>query len=530
MIICRIKNYIQPFERLLALEELRALAKGGVTPLDGNEATASTFAVTESVDTEVLRHDLSYWEWVGSPNRLTAQVRSEATSIIARNGVALDDLSELVPSLVPSRLPNKRCLRYATHGLHEYRGKFFPQLVRAFMNMAQVPRHGIVLDPMCGSGTTLVEAILSNRSAYGLDMNPLSVFVTEVKCRALGLDVSTLLSAFTKLSRWLERPAPKLVRSSYLRSLPIEDQDYLSRWFAERTLQELDQVQAAINRLSDLTIQQFFLVSLSNILRGVSWQKCEDLRVRREIFILPKGEVVSRFLNEALRSTKTLAAFLAERGKVRLGQHNVTEGDARDAVRTLLSLTGRVDAIITSPPYATALPYVDTDRLSLVYLGLLARKQHRLRDTMMIGNREVTERARSGYWIQYEANKEELPAETCLLIERIDRLNKTSEVGFRRRNLSALLAKYFFDMRAVLEQLLVLLRPGGVVFMVVGNNRTTAGGQEVEIQTAFHLAQMAEMLGFRVSGSLPMDMLVSRDIFRKNAMSSEQILTLQKNQ
>ena len=41
-----------------------------------------------------------------------------------------------------------------------------------------------MLDPMCGSGTTLVEARLSDRTAYGLDMNPLSVFITDVKCRA----------------------------------------------------------------------------------------------------------------------------------------------------------------------------------------------------------------------------------------------------------------------------------------------------------------------------------------------------------
>ncbi len=64
-----------------------------------------------------------------------------------------------------AKLPNKRCLRYATHGLHEYRGKFFPQLVRALMNIVKLPKSGVVLDP--SSGMTLVEARLSGRTTYG---------------------------------------------------------------------------------------------------------------------------------------------------------------------------------------------------------------------------------------------------------------------------------------------------------------------------------------------------------------------------
>lgn len=531
IITCRIKDYIQPFERHLALGELRALTASRVTPVDGDEGTALTFAVPKSANIKLLRRELAYWESVGSePDGLTVQLRSEATSIIARNGVALDDLARLVRGLVPSKLPNKRCLRYATHGLHEYRGKFFPQLVRALMNMAQVPKNGFVLDPMCGSGTTLVEACLSGRVAYGLDMNPLSVFIADVKCQALSLDASVLVDAFNKLSGKLSRPAPKLGRSSYLASLRIEDQDYLRRWFAESALQELDHIRRAIGSLPLLAVQNVYSVCLSNILRGVSWQKDDDLRIRREVLTLSEGEVVSRFLGEAYRSTKMLAAFLAERHENHLGSHTVVEADARSAAKLWRHLVGRVDAVITSPPYATALPYLDTDRLSLIYLGLLPRKEHRARDTMMIGNREVTERGRINHWTEYERRKHLLPMITQALIERIDRLNKDKQVGFRRRNLSALLAKYFFDMRAVLEQQLTLLRPGGTMFMVVGNNRTTAGDEIVEIRTALHLTKIAEMLGFRICGSVSMEMLKSRDIFRNNAMPSEQILRLQKDQ
>ena len=68
------------------------------------------------------------------------------------------------------------------------------------------------------------------------------------------------------------------------------------------------------------------------------------------------------------------------------------------------------------------------------------------------------------------------------------------------------------------------------MFLVVGNNRTTAGGEPVEIRTAEHLGRIAKSLGFRMVESLSMDMLVSRDIFRQNAMPSEHILRLEKPQ
>ena len=104
-------------------------------------------------------------------------------------------MPKATPAPAPTRLPNKRCLRDAIHGLHEYRGKFFPQLVRALMNVARLPENAVVLDPMCGSGTTLVEARLSGRRCFGIDMNPPSVFVSDVKCEALALRPSALVTS-----------------------------------------------------------------------------------------------------------------------------------------------------------------------------------------------------------------------------------------------------------------------------------------------------------------------------------------------
>ena len=64
--------------------------------------------------------------------------------------------------------------------------------------------------------------------------------------------------------------------------------------------------------------------------------------------------------------------------------------------------------------------------------------------------------------------------------------------------------------------------------LVVGNNRTTAGGQLIELHTADHLAAIARGIGFQLQEEVPMEMLISRDIFRKNAVPSERIMIFEK--
>ena len=99
---CRMKEYIRPFERRLALQELRALAGGSVVPVDGDEATASIFSVTGADDVRSLRGALAYWRSVGDDAEgLTTQLRGEATLEIARNGTAIDEPARTIRALVP---------------------------------------------------------------------------------------------------------------------------------------------------------------------------------------------------------------------------------------------------------------------------------------------------------------------------------------------------------------------------------------------------------------------------------------------
>jgi site-specific DNA-methyltransferase (cytosine-N4-specific) len=148
----------------------------------------------------------------------------------------------------------------------------------------------------------------------------------------------------------------------------------------------------------------------------------------------------------------------------------------------------------------------------------------------MIGNREITDRQRRAAFASFESNRHLLPNAVAQLVRRVERLNASSDVGFRRRNTAALLATYFFDMKVVFEATLRLLRPGALAHFVVGTNHTTAGGEKVEINTPALLADVAEAVGFEVGNVLPMEMLPSRDIFRANSVAGESIITLRKTQ
>lgn len=422
-------------------------------------------------------------------------------------------------------LKNRRNLRYGPHGIHEYRGKFFPQLVRSLLNTAGVTASSLILDPMCGSGTTPTEAVLSGCQAIGLDLNPLSVLISQAKCDILKVDPEILINEHKAVETDLRSISQKQPdKLPWFEHLPAQDRNYLWRWFAPEVLSALDPIAMRIEKTRDSTCRILFQVSLSNIIRCVSWQKDDDLRARREIRPDLDMDVTTKFLNELNRSVRAILALLHENQDFQVGQARISEGDARQADQLLIRNLGQVDAIITSPPYATALPYLDTDRLSLCYLGLLSRSAYRQRDYDMIGNREITNRQRQLYWQIYQKNRDKLPDDIKAIIDRIYKLNHNAKVGFRRQNLPALLSRYFLDMQQVFKTFLLLLKPGAPAYVVVGNNHTIAGGQRVDIETDKLLAQLGESVGLRLEETIPMEMLVSRDIFKKNASNAETII------
>lgn len=530
-IVCYMKSYIQPFEKVLALKELEACAGAYPVMREMSDEKEDVYLVTTTKSLDHLAERLTYWERIKlegneTDETITLQVRREATTHLVRNGIKPSEIEEVLPFEEDIVLPNRRNLRYGSHGIHEYRGKFFPQLVRSLLNISSVTSTSIVLDPMCGSGTTPAEAVLLGSQAIGIDLNPLSVLISQAKSAILHVQPEILTREYENLKTDVlgTRPSSKKKKLEWFQSLPTKDQNYLSRWFAPDVLRELDPIAVRVHKTQNLECRLLFVVCLSNILRSISWQKDDDLRVRKDIRSDFDFDVVAEFLAELNRSVRTVLALLHENHGFKVGCAQIIEGDARESADILKDRLGQIDVIVTSPPYATALPYLDTDRLSLSYLNLLTRPEHRQRDYSMIGNREINNGRREKYWTEFQQEMRRLPGSIVDVISRIHDLNLDAGVGFRRKNLPSLLARYFFDMEMVLRGFRVLLRENAAAYVVVGNNYTVAGGHRIDIETDKLLAELGESVGLKLEEIIPMEMLVSRDIFKKNTGSSESIL------
>ncbi|MBC7174598.1 MAG: hypothetical protein H5U40_19285, partial [Polyangiaceae bacterium] len=61
-----------------------------------------------------------------------------------------------------------------THGFHTYPARMHPAIARSLIRNLTRPG-GRVLDPFCGSGTVVIEALVAERMGVGLDLSPLAV-------------------------------------------------------------------------------------------------------------------------------------------------------------------------------------------------------------------------------------------------------------------------------------------------------------------------------------------------------------------
>ena len=512
-LLLKLKPYIQPFEQFLAQGELYGLLGDDYTERPFSNPAKLQVTISTSTTPELLRGRLAYWEQVGTCKlQPTLQVLLESEKPI-----------EELPIGADFQFHRSRKLRYGPHGIHEYRGKFFPQLVKSLVNFAGLRPGAVVLDPMCGSGTTGCEARSMGMKSLGVDLNPLSVKISRVKSSVLDMVESSLKMHVESALSSLQKAKIQYTESEF--PWNEHDERYLKRWFAPAALQELSVILDTIKACPDSMTEEFLEICFSNVLRPVSWQKDSDLRVRKKIVNYVPGTAVRLFSEEAQRNLDKVLSYLScFSGDFEFPEFVITEGDSRNIEEVLPDWVGKCDLLVTSPPYATALPYIDTDRLSLTVLNLLPRADHRARELVMIGNREITDSERQELWEQYLRRRKELPKCVRDTIEKIDLANKSEKVGFRRKNLSALLGRYFLDMADAMGSALRMVKPGSYAFYVVGNNSTTINGGRMDIETDRFLWEIGKKVGWKQKKIINMELLPSRDIFRNKRGSAESIL------
>jgi SAM-dependent methyltransferase len=434
------------------------------------------------------------------------------------------------PSLFPMPNLRRQSTRYSAHGLHEYRGKFHPQMVRTIGNLLRLEPGATVLDPFCGSGTTLLEAAHLGWNAAGIDLNPLGVYIANAKLIAIRAPLDELSGEAGSLARRLGMGADRISPGQWREVLP--NREYLESWFSEAVLDQLAFIEAEISNVGIPALKQVFRVLLSDMCREVSLQDPGDLRIRRRKDADANHDAVFLF-TESLRTKMGAVLRAKQQLPVTEGHQQAFLGDSRHAKAVLEAAwpgtqTSLFDAAICSPPYATALPYIDTQRLSLCLLGFIQAKELRGLERALIGNREIGEAERLRLEQALDTNDGDLPDPVLQFCWKLLEKAHSPDHGFRRRNVPSLVFKYFVDMAAMFGAVRIVVRPGGLFALVVGANRTRLQGEEITIDTPQLLATLAAARGWCVEEVLTLDTYHRYDVHQENSIRQERLLLLRR--
>lgn len=407
--------------------------------------------------------------------------------------------------------------RYSVHGLHEYKGKFNPQVVRSLFNIFGIKEGDSILDPFCGSGTTLIEAAHAGVSANGTDINPLASLIANTKIRALNVRSTDLENSFNELIKSYQKE---------LKAFKINKEDvrinYLADWFPEEVLIQLEFLYLKTECLSP-EIQSIVRIIVSNLLRDYSLQEPKDLRIRRRKTPLPKIPFLEALASEVRSFLSNLRGFQLKFGLID-SSNQAWNQDIRKSHENLKLY----DFALTSPPYATALPYIDTQRLSLVWLNLITPKEIRELESRLIGSREFQMKSEQDAWIKlFKMNNFDLPPEVFQLSKNLHG-KLTDNDGFRKRALPSLLYRYFYDMKMAFQNVYDHLKPNGHFALIVGHNHTMIGGKRTDINTPELLSFVGTQLGFKLHELTALDAYQRYGLNASNAVQKESLIVFRK--
>ncbi|NJC40491.1 DNA modification methylase [Brevundimonas alba] len=421
--------------------------------------------------------------------------------------------------------------KYATHGIHPYKGKFYPQLAKSLLNASGVDLGSVVLDPYCGSGTVPLEGFLNGHRAYGVDMNPLAAKIARAKTGILQVDRSLVEGAIASVLAAVDR------QTQYQHSrdeFPAGSLAELESWFPPKVLDKLNWLLGQIRLFGEPRLVDFFEVIASSVIRDVSQQEPSDLRIRRRKEPLEDAPVVELFAARLSKQSRRLQKYWRAAARCPGQQFApvIQEGDSRG--RAFLDdmglVDGEVDCVVTSPPYATALPYIDTDRLSILAILGVPSSERSVLEEALTGSREIRRSVKNALEIELGSTSasDSLPAPVVDTLRHIMKENKAAGVGFRRDNMPALLWRYFVDIKLTLRQISRLLKAGGKAYYVVGDSKTKLGDDWFAIETCRHISEIADSLGFVIHDPIDIDVTTERMMHMKNSITKNQVLIFER--
>jgi len=250
---------------------------------------------------------------------------------------------------------------YYTHGFHPYPAKFTPQLVNKYFNLYCKPGYKI-LDPFCGSGTTLVEGVINGMYSVGIDLNPIAILIS--KANHYSPEDIQLLNEFISKYNFSNGNELFYQTDNYEIKNAIEIPDFPNRqhWFQENVSYELASIKNDIDSIDNENCRNLLICAFSNIIVKASNQDSE-VRYSAKHKNHSNGFVFTLFKNTVKNYIQVL-----NKNEVNIsGSAKVLHGNSNIVLKKLQ--TDFFDFIITSPPYINTFDYYLYHKQRMFWLG-----------------------------------------------------------------------------------------------------------------------------------------------------------------
>lgn len=378
----------------------------------------------------------------------------------------------------------------AFHDWYRFVLSYPPHLVRHYIDKFALDAKSTLLDPFCGTGTTITEAKKQGIASVGVEAIPMSHFAcsTKVQWQVDWDDLERAKESISEQAEKRSKVGPLLSFNSDQMAILLKNS------ISEEPLHHCLALKEAI---AVSKFQQPLKDVLLLALAYVAVHDASNLKFGPEVGLRRKKREDAPVLECWQAKVEQMTGDLAIHQDLAPISARCHRGDAR-SLRSLLS-PNSIDAVITSPPYPNEKDYTRTTRLESVLLGFLKNKQ----DLRSFKQSLIRSNTRNVYKVDNDDQVLAAQSRATYLAQEIEArrrsLEKTS--GFERLY-HRVISLYFGGMKRHLQELQPALKPGAQLAYVVGDQ---ASFFRVLIPTGALLEEIAAEVGYVVKG---------RDLFR----------------
>lgn len=395
------------------------------------------------------------------------------------------------------------------HTLFQYPGTMVPDMLNRIIETYLSEDDQIILDPFMGSGTVLFETVKSNRKAIGIDINPYACFGVKVKSNYYSKKTLHRLYDYLKM---------KLIDKgniSKLYSFP-----YIEKWYNLRVIEELSRIREEVLNISQSKYRDFFLLCLAEVAGKSSNSRTSTfkLHIRTSEDINNRDiEPIKMFLKIALNSIQIVVSEKHHSYHKNITVYNQNTVKLKNT--TVNKYRGKIDAIITSPPYGdnhTTITYGQYSYLRYCWIGkeFLNVSNQIERDIFKISG--VDSNSAGGKLYNVEK----------ILTSKAIHSSQTLKEGYYRltdlnmRNARKVLS-FYIDFYHSLIGILELLKNNGVCVFIVGDRNVS--GENIPFKEI--LLEMTENLDMQLVDCIPRKIVGS---YMASSIKQEHIIVLKK--